>query len=99
MEKSVCEICGEIFTRARDVKRHAAAVHQNTEVQCEKCFKKFNCKDVMEKHKLKCCVCRLCGVDLPNSIELARHNCGGRGREALTRHRIHRKNEELIPGK
>ena len=27
-----------------------AAVHQNAEVQCQKCFKKFNRKDVMERH-------------------------------------------------
>ena len=74
MEK-ICEICGKIFTRARDLKRHVATVHQNVEVQCEKCFKKFNCKDAMKRHQQKCCVCRLFGVDFSNSLELARHHC------------------------
>ncbi len=74
MEK-ICEICGKTFTRARDLKRHIETVHQNAEVQCEKCFKKFNRKDVMKRHQEKCCVCRLCGVDFSNSLELARHHC------------------------
>ena len=67
--------CGKTVTRARNLKRHIAAVHQNAEVQCEKCFEKFNCKDVMKRHKQKCCVCRLCGVNFSNSLELARHHC------------------------
>ena len=74
MEK-ICEICGKTFTRARNLKRHIEAVHQNAEVQCEKCFKKFNRKDIMERHQQKCCVCRLCGVDFSNSLELTRHHC------------------------
>ena len=73
MEKR-CEIYGKIFTRARDLKRHIATIHQNAEVQCEKCFKKFNRKNIMEKHQQKCCVCRLCGVNFSNSLELARHH-------------------------
>ena len=55
--------------------RHIEAVHQNVEVQCEKCFKKFNRKDAMKRHQQKCCICRLCDVDFSNSLELARHHC------------------------
>ena len=82
MEK-ICEICGKTFTRVSSLKRHAEAVHQNAEMQCEKCFKKFNRKDVMERHQQKCCVCRLCGVNFSNSLELVRHHCAERKRSGL----------------
>ena len=66
------------FTRVDSLKRHVATVHQNAKVQCEKCFKKFNRKDIMERHQQKCGVCRLCGVNFSNSLELARHHCAER---------------------
>ena len=70
-----CAKCGKTFTRVDSLKRHVEAVHRNDEVQCKKCFKIFNRKDIMERHQQKCCVCRLCGVDFSNSLELARHHC------------------------
>ena len=74
----ICEICGKTFTRVDNFKRHVATAHQKVEVQCEKCFKKFNRKDAMKRHQEKCCICRLCGVDFSNSLELARHHCAER---------------------
>ena len=73
-----CTKCGKTFARADNLKRHVEAVHRNDEVQCEKCFKNFNRKDIMEGHQKKCCVCRLCGVDFSNSLELVRHHCAER---------------------
>ena len=73
--ENICEICGKTFARVDSLKRHIETVHQKVEVQCEKCFKKFNRKDAMKRHQEKCCVCRLCGVDFSNSLELARHHC------------------------
>ena len=78
MKKNVCETCAKTFTRARNHKRQVTAVYQNADVQHEKCFTKFSPKDLMEKHKLNCCACRLCGVNFPNSLELARHYCSER---------------------
>ena len=98
MEKNICEICSKIFTRARNLRRHFAAVHQNAKVQCEKFFKKFNRKDAMDKQKF--CVCRLCGVSFSTSLELARYHCTERKeKRSGGPASMPQKKKELIPGK
>ena len=53
MEK-ICEICGKTFTRVSSLKRHVEAVHQNVEVQCEKCFQILITKNGETSTKMLC---------------------------------------------
>ena len=89
-------MCGKLFTRINNFKRHIDSTHnQVTEFQCEYCEGTFVRASTLEKHKIN-----YCQIKFMNALKCTKCDKSFKTKQALSSHiRTHPNNESIIETK